>query len=65
MSRKAERQRAIKALVEDGPPQLPGVSSASLKAILQREAERPLRGGERDLGHDGLFGDGHRQRELF
>lgn len=44
---------------------LPGVAPASTKEILEREAERPLRGSNAELSHASLFGDGHKQKELF
>ncbi len=44
---------------------LPGVSPASLADVLRKEAERPLRGGDADMQHGGLFGDAMKQRELF
>jgi hypothetical protein len=44
---------------------LPTIQRERLKDVLQQEAARPMRGGARDLQHDGLFGDGQKQRELF
>lgn len=44
---------------------LPTIQRERLKDVLQREAARPMRGGAADLQHDGLFGDGRRQKELF
>jgi len=48
------------------PPQLPGVTGPTLKDILQREAERPMRAEapQRELRHDSLFGDSHQQKGL-
>jgi hypothetical protein len=42
-----------------------GVAEATVGEILQREADRPLRGLSRELGSDSLFGDAHLQKGLF
>jgi hypothetical protein len=44
---------------------LPGVTVEPLAAIIQAEADRPLRGRNYDPQHDGLFGDGHKQIDAF
>jgi len=44
---------------------MPVIGRASTRHVLQCEAERALRGGDADLQHDGLFGDGFRQKEMF
>ena len=63
---KTERQkRLIKKLALVVQPTLSVVQSATLALVLESEARRPLRGGAKDLQHDGLFGDGHKQKELF
>ncbi|MGE3247313.1 MAG: hypothetical protein AB7F96_22735 [Beijerinckiaceae bacterium] len=46
-------------------PTLNGVTQETVKDLLQAEADRPLKGGDRDLPHTSLFGDGHRQKLLF
>ena len=45
--------------------QLAGVEAVGVRQILDREAARPLRGGDRELDHDSLFGDAHLQTDLF
>lgn len=45
--------------------QLAGVEPSTLKQILDREAARPMRGGDAELGYDSLFGDSHKQPSLF
>lgn len=44
---------------------LPNVPGQTLRDVLQAESCAPLRGPARDLQHDGLFGDGMLQQELF
>ena len=44
---------------------LPGVERESVKDVLAAEAAKPLRGGNRELDSNSLFGDGHRQTDLF
>ena len=51
------------ALAREGV--LPHIPPEDLKTILQLEARAPLRGGNADLQHSGLFGDGHKQGDLF
>ena len=63
-----KKQRADRLAFEiaaNGRPQAPGVAPATLKDIASREAQRPMRGGNADLQHGGIFGDGFKQRELF
>lgn len=44
---------------------IPGVSPVTDRARIEAAAAKPLRGGNIDLQHDGLFGDAKDQRELF
>lgn len=44
---------------------LPDIERETLREVLRVEAARPMRAGAADLQHDGLFGDGQLQRELF
>ena len=46
-------------------PQLPSAAPATTRQILDREAARPLRGGNNELGYSSLFGGSHLQKELF
>jgi len=66
------KQRLIKKLALVTPttsqksfPTLSAVQQATLAQVLESEAKRPLRGKSADMQHDGLFGDGFKQRELF
>ena len=59
-------KRVANELERDSEQHLPGVEAPTLRAILQRAADRPLtHGSNRELAHDSLFGDAHKQRELF
>jgi hypothetical protein len=64
---KAAKQRAqqIAYAVAMGAKALPGIQPANLKQMLELEAAKPLRGGAKELGADGLFGDGMKQGGLF
>jgi hypothetical protein len=44
---------------------LPTIPGETIRDVLAAESAKPMRGGARDLQHDGLFGDGHLQRDLF
>jgi hypothetical protein len=46
-------------------PNLPTIEAEKVRAIVQAEADKPLRGQARDMQHDGIFGDAHRQQRLF
>jgi len=46
-------------------PTAPGIEPQTVRAILQREADKTIRGDGPDMAHDGIFGDGHLQKELF
>jgi hypothetical protein len=48
-----------------GMATLPTVAPETLRDVLQAESNAPLRGGNRELGNDSLFGDGHRQLDML
>ena len=58
-----QRRLTVEKLRQEGV--LPGVKAASMKEVLEREAQRPLYGQDKPLGADSLFGDGFKQKELF
>jgi len=62
-----ERQtRLMRALARaKADADLPVIGSAPISNVLQYEADQPMQGGDADLQHDGLFGDGHLQTELL
>lgn len=66
---KAAKQRAqqiaYQARVGAVYAPLPGIKPATLKELLDQAAAKPLRGGAKELGADGLFGDGMKQGGLF
>ena len=65
-SHKAHAARLRIEADRDAEAHLPGVDAARLRDMLQKEADRPLSvGPNRDLAHASLFGDAHKQRELF
>jgi hypothetical protein len=45
--------------------ELPGVSPAAVRALLQSEADKPMRAGNAGPEHQGLFGEARNQKELF
>jgi len=53
------------AVLKAGIPTLPGVEPPKLRDILAVEATKPLRGGDRDLADDSLWGERRLQIELF
>ena len=62
------RKRAIRLgfkALRMGMETLPTVAPETLRGVLQAEAVAPLRGGARDLQHDGLFGDSHLQLDML
>ena len=67
MTRKRFNERQVRVMRELAAKTLamPVIGRASTRHVLQCEAERALRGGDADLQHDGLFGDGFRQKEMF
>jgi hypothetical protein len=65
-TRGRERQaRLARASIRLDRMTIPGVSPETPRTILQAEADRPLQGGIADLQHDGIFGDAHKQQQLF
>ena len=66
MNLKHDRRERLGAAIRlANLPTLATIPRAQVIEALRREARAPLRGGDRGLQHDGLFGDGYRQRELF
>lgn len=64
--RRQQRKRMLhEAAQRLASAHLPGVEPESVRGILQKEANKPMQGGRADLQHNGLFGDGHKQKELF
>lgn len=62
------KQRQIKlgfAVLRAAEPTLPAIEAERVRAIVQAAADAPLRGGAKDLQHEGLFGDGMKQGRLF
>lgn len=64
MSRRTERRARLETS-QRFRTSLPGIEPASVREILQHEADQSLRGGRADLQNAGLFGDGRKQREMF
>lgn len=65
-SRRAERIARLAAkrqLAER--PMMDGFAAPTLRQIIESEALAPMRGGAADMRHDSLFGDSHKQKELF
>ena len=63
-----KRQRIDRLAFEtaaNARPQIPGAAPATTRQILDREAARPLRGGNNELTHDSLWGDAHKQLRMF
>jgi len=44
---------------------LPAIDPATVRQITQAEADKPMRGQNKELDAFGLFGDSHQQSELF
>ena len=65
MTRKTERRERIRARVKVTGAQspLPTIGAQTTRDILNAEAREKLRGGKAPAG--GLFGDAHKQKELF
>lgn len=65
-ARSQQRKRMLHEAAQRGArAHLPGVEPESVRAILQAEADKPMRGGRADLTHGSLFGDGWKQKQLF
>ena len=64
-TRSSERQARLARLYQKTRDPLPGVTEKLVQQVLRAEAAAPMRGGDRDLQHDGIFGDSHHQQELF
>jgi hypothetical protein len=66
VSRKKERKERLAAKVSlSKAAMLPTVAAPTIRQILESEASRPMRGGNRDLPATSLFGDPHKQTTLF
>ena len=63
--RSASRKSLARHLALAAEGVLPNIPRQDLKTILELEARAPLRGGNSDLPHTSLFGDAHKQQELF
>ena len=48
-----------------GMPNLPEIERERVVDLLRAEACAPLRGGNRDMAHDSLFGDGFKQLDML
>jgi hypothetical protein len=65
-SQSAKPEPQFEAGAEGKPQQLiPGVAPVTDRERLQAQANKPLRGGNAELQHEGLFGDAQNQKELF
>lgn len=66
MTRATDRRKrlewALKMTEIHGTPFL---APATLREILAHEAKAPMRAGNEELGHTSLWGDSHKQAELF
>ncbi len=60
-----DRQRRLRQALAPITAALPVVGLPDARQVLQHEANKPLQGPAGELQHGGLFGDGHRQKELF
>jgi hypothetical protein len=66
MTRRADRNRALaQKLRLARESTLPTVAPETVAGILRAEADKPMRGGNAELAHTSLWGDAHKQRELF
>ena len=67
MKRKAERKARLEAGLKltTLPTWIDGRPCTTVKTLLELEASKPMRGGERELSADSLFGDGFKQGALF
>lgn len=66
MMRRQQRNRMLHDAAQRlASAHLPSIEPATVRTVLQAEANRPMQGGRADLQHEGLFGDGHKQKELF
>ena len=66
MTRRTERRARLAQMVRLAQEaSLHDVEPQTVAEILAHEAAKPMRGGDRDLSHDSLFGDAHKQIQLF
>lgn len=62
------RRRAVRLgfrAMQISEPGFRSVDAETVASLLRAEAEKPLRGGNAELAHTSLFGDGHLQGRLF
>lgn len=64
MTTKNERRRRLTVAAARMSGHLPTLERVTVREILDAEARRPMRGGQADLQHGGLFGDAMKQQEL-
>ena len=66
MSRRTERRARLAQMVRLAhEPSLTAIAPQTVAEILAHEAAKPMRAGDAELSHDSLFGDAHKQVELF
>lgn len=64
--RRQQRKRMLhQAAQRWADAELPGLDPRKVIEILQFEADRPMRGGNAEPSHTSIFGDSHKQKELF
>lgn len=63
--RRERQARLARAAMCLQRPVMPGLQPEAPRTILQAEASAPMRGGNADLQHAGLFGDGQKQMSLL
>lgn len=66
MTRASERRKRLTLRAKLAQtPTMPGVAPTTTRDILAAEASAPMRGGNAELPHKSLFGDAHKQNDLF
>ena len=63
-SDRLKRMRAKVILAAEGRT-FAGIPAETVRDIIAKEIAAPMRAGAADLQHNGLFGDAHKQQELF
>ena len=63
-SDRLKRMRAKVILAAEGRT-FAGIPAETVRDIIAKEIAAPMRAGATDLQHNGLFGDAHKQQELF
>lgn len=65
-TRKQDRRKRLALRIKlAGATPLPVIGAQTTRDILAAEAHEPLRGGAADMPNKSLFGDAHKQRNLF